>query len=69
VVVNQYGIASLVDTATKTVVDTVTLGHPTHRPQVAAVNPLCNTVYVGTTGEAGLTVISCSSNAELSSHR
>jgi hypothetical protein len=45
---------SLGDVESKTAVETVTIGHPT---QVVAVNPLHNTVYVGTTAEAGLTVI------------
>jgi DNA-binding beta-propeller fold protein YncE len=53
-VAHRNGIAAIVDVESKTVVETVTLGHPT---QVVAVNPLHNTVYVGTTGEAGLTVI------------
>jgi DNA-binding beta-propeller fold protein YncE len=53
-VAHRNGIAAIVDVESKTVVETVKLGHPT---QVVAVNPLHNTVYVGTTGEAGLTVI------------
>jgi DNA-binding beta-propeller fold protein YncE len=53
-VAHRNGIAAIVDVESTTVVETVTLGHPT---QVVAVNPLHNTVYVGTTGEAGVTVI------------
>lgn len=58
VVVNEYGIASIVDTAAKSVIGTATLGHPTDQPRVVMVNPARNAVYVGTTGDAGLTVIS-----------
>ena len=58
VVVNEYGIASIVDTAARSVVGTATLGHPTDQPRVVMVNPARNAVYVGTTGDAGLTVIS-----------
>jgi DNA-binding beta-propeller fold protein YncE len=50
----QNGIALIIDIESKTVVDVVTLRHPT---QVVAANLLRNTVYIGTTGEAGLTVI------------
>jgi DNA-binding beta-propeller fold protein YncE len=57
VVVNEYGIASIIDTAAKSVVGTVTLGYATDQPRVVVVNPPRNAVYVGTTGEAGLTVI------------
>jgi DNA-binding beta-propeller fold protein YncE len=57
VVANEYGIASVVDTATRSVVSTATLGHPTDQPRVVVVNPARNAVYVGTTGEAGLVVI------------
>ena len=53
-VAHRNGIAAIVDVESKTVVETVTLAHAT---QVVAVNPLHNTVYVGTTGEAGVTVI------------
>jgi DNA-binding beta-propeller fold protein YncE len=55
VVVNEYGIASIIDTESKSVVDTVTLGRPTDQPRVVIVNPARNAVYVG--GDAGLTVI------------
>jgi DNA-binding beta-propeller fold protein YncE len=58
VVVDEYGIASIVDIASKSVVDTATLGHPTDQPRVVIVNPASNAVYVGTTADAGLTVIS-----------
>ena len=57
VVVNEYGIASIIDTASKSVVSTATLGHPTDQPRVVVVNPARNAVYVGTDGDAGLTVI------------
>jgi DNA-binding beta-propeller fold protein YncE len=57
VVANEYGIASIVDVASKSVVATAALGHPTDQPRVVVVNPVRNAVYVGTTGEAGLTVI------------
>lgn len=57
VVVNEYGIASIIDAASKSVVGTVTLGQPTDQPRVVVVNPARNAVYVGTTGDAGLTVI------------
>ena len=57
VVVNEYGIASIIDIASKSVVGTATLGLPTAQPRVVVVNPARNAVYVGTTGEAGLTVI------------
>jgi DNA-binding beta-propeller fold protein YncE len=55
VVVNEYGIASIIDVETKSVVSTVTLGEPTDQPRVVIVNPSRNAVYVG--GDAGLTVI------------
>jgi DNA-binding beta-propeller fold protein YncE len=58
VVVNEYGTASIVDTASKSVIGTATLGHPTDQPRVVVVNPARNAVYVGTTADAGLTVIS-----------
>jgi DNA-binding beta-propeller fold protein YncE len=57
VVVNEYGIASIIDVASRSVVSTATLGKPTDQPRVVVVNPARNAVYVGTTGEAGLTVI------------
>ena len=57
VVVNEYGIASIIDVVSKSVVSTVTLGEPTDQPRVVVVNPVRNAVYVGTTGDAGLTVI------------
>jgi DNA-binding beta-propeller fold protein YncE len=57
VVVNEYGIASIIDVAAKSVVATAVLGHPTDQPRVVVVNAARNAVYVGTTGEAGLTVI------------
>jgi DNA-binding beta-propeller fold protein YncE len=55
VVVHEYGIASIVDIAAKSVVETVKLGRPTDHPQLVVVNPARNVVYVG--GDAGLTVI------------
>jgi DNA-binding beta-propeller fold protein YncE len=55
VVVNEYGIASVIDVADMSVVNTVTLGQPTDQPRVVIVNPARNAVYVG--GDAGLTVI------------
>ena len=57
VVVNEYGIASIIDTASKSIVGTATLRHPTDQPRVVVVNPARNAVYVGTTGDAGLAVI------------
>jgi DNA-binding beta-propeller fold protein YncE len=57
VVVNEYGIASIIDVASESVVDTAMLGDPTDQPRVVVVNPARNAVYVGTTGDAGLTVI------------
>ncbi len=57
VVLNEYGIASVIDTASRFVVNTATLGHRTDQPRVVVVNPACNAVYVGTTGDAGLAVI------------
>jgi DNA-binding beta-propeller fold protein YncE len=57
VVVNEYGIASIIDVASKSVVSTATFGEPTDQPRVVVVNPARNAVYVGTTGDAGLTVI------------
>lgn len=58
VVVNEYGIASIIDVSSRSVVSTATLGAPTDQPTVVVVNPARNAVYVGTTGDAGLTVIS-----------
>ena len=55
VVVNEYGIASIIDVESKSVVSTVTLGEPTDQPRVVIVNPARNAVYIG--GDAGLTVI------------
>lgn len=55
VVVNEYGIASIVDIASRSVVSTVTLGRPTDQSTVVVVNPTRNAVYVG--GDAGLSVI------------
>jgi DNA-binding beta-propeller fold protein YncE len=55
VVVNEYGIASIIDIASQSVISTVTLGQPTDQPRVVIVNPARNAVYVG--GDAGLTVI------------
>jgi DNA-binding beta-propeller fold protein YncE len=57
VVVNEYGIVSIIDTASRSVVSTATFEHPTDQPRVVMVNPARNAVYVGTTGAAGLTVI------------
>src|SRR5262245_31235576 len=57
IVVNEYGIATLIDVASRSVVSTATLGKPTDQPRVVVVNPARNAVYVGTTGDAGLTVI------------
>lgn len=57
VVVNEYGIASIIDVASESVVDTAMLGAPTDQPRAVVVNPARNAVYVGTTGDAGLTVI------------
>jgi DNA-binding beta-propeller fold protein YncE len=58
VVVNEQAIASIIDVASRSVVSTVTFGEPTDQPRVVVVNPARNAVYVGTSGEAGLTVIS-----------
>jgi DNA-binding beta-propeller fold protein YncE len=55
VVVNDYGIASIIDAASRSVLGTVALGRPTDQPRVVKVNPARNAVYVG--GDAGLTVI------------
>jgi DNA-binding beta-propeller fold protein YncE len=55
VVVNEYGIASIIDVTSESVVSTVTLGRPTDQPRAVVVNPARNAVYVG--GDAGLTVI------------
>jgi DNA-binding beta-propeller fold protein YncE len=57
VVVNEDGTASIIDTEVKSVVGTVTLGYATDQPRVVVVDPARNAVYVGTTGDAGLTVI------------
>jgi DNA-binding beta-propeller fold protein YncE len=57
VVVNEYGIASIIDVASGSVVGIATLGEPTDQPRVVVVNPARNAVYVGTTSAAGLTVI------------
>ncbi|MFL6088158.1 MAG: YncE family protein [Mycobacterium sp.] len=57
VVVNEYGIASIIDVASKSVVGTATLGKPTDQPRVVVVNTARNAVYVGTSGDAGLRVI------------
>jgi DNA-binding beta-propeller fold protein YncE len=57
VVVNEYGIASIIDATSRSVVSTATLGKPTDQPRVVVVNRARNAVYVGTTGDAGLTVI------------
>lgn len=57
VVLNEYGTASIIDTASKSVVNTTILRHPTDQPRVVVVNPARNAVYVGTTGDAGLAVI------------
>jgi DNA-binding beta-propeller fold protein YncE len=55
VVVTEYGSASVIDIASRSVVDTLSLGASTDRPRVVVANPARNAVYVG--GEAGLTVI------------
>jgi DNA-binding beta-propeller fold protein YncE len=57
IVVNEYGIATIIDVASRSVVSTATLGKPTDQPRVVVANPARNAVYVGTTGDAGLTVI------------
>lgn len=57
VVVNEYAIASIIDVTSRSVVSTVSLGEPTDQPRVVVVNRARNAVYVGTTGDAGLTVI------------
>lgn len=57
VVVNEYAVASIIDATSRSVVSTVSLGEPTAQPNVVVVNPARNAVYVGTTGDAGLTVI------------
>jgi DNA-binding beta-propeller fold protein YncE len=57
VVLNESGIASIIDTASKSIVGTATLRRATDQPQVVVVNPARNTAYVGTTGDAGLAVI------------
>ena len=54
-VVNEYGIASVVDIASKSILDTVSLGDPTDQPRVVIANPTRSAVYVG--GDSGLTVI------------
>jgi DNA-binding beta-propeller fold protein YncE len=58
VVVNEQAIASIIDVASRSVVSTVTFGKPTDQPRVVVVNPARNAVCVGTSGDAGLTVIS-----------
>ncbi|MFG1933948.1 YncE family protein [Mycobacterium sp. NPDC048908] len=55
VVVNEYGVASVIDIASGSVLSTVTLGKSTDRPRVVIGNPTRNAVYVG--GDSGLTVI------------
>jgi DNA-binding beta-propeller fold protein YncE len=57
VVVNEYWMASIIDVASNTVVCSARLGQSTDQPQVVVVNPARNAVYVGTTADAGLTVI------------
>ena len=57
VVVGEYGVASIIDIASKSVIETVALGQTTDQPRAVVVNAERNAVYVGTTGEAGLTVI------------
>jgi DNA-binding beta-propeller fold protein YncE len=57
VVLNEYGIASIIDTASRSVVNTTMLRHPTDQPRVVVVNQARNAVYVGTTGDEGLAVI------------
>jgi DNA-binding beta-propeller fold protein YncE len=57
VVINEYGIASIIDVESKSVVGTARLGEPTDQPRVVVVNAALNAVYVGTTGDAGLAVI------------
>src|SRR6202008_620590 len=39
VVVNEYGIASIIDSASRSVLSTATLGKPTDQPRVVVVNP------------------------------
>ena len=57
VVVNEYGIATIIDVVSRSVAGTARLGEPTDQPRVVVVNAARNAVYVGTTGDAGLTVI------------
>jgi DNA-binding beta-propeller fold protein YncE len=57
VVVNEDGIATIIDVASRSVVSTATLGTPTDQPRVVVVNPARNAIYVGITGDAGLAVI------------
>ncbi len=55
VVVNEYGVATVIDIVSRSVVNTVTLGQSTDQTHVVTVNTARNAVYVG--GDAGLTVI------------
>ncbi|OBF30836.1 hypothetical protein A5724_22730 [Mycobacterium sp. ACS1612] len=55
VVVNEYGIASVIDIASGSLLSTVPLGKSTDQPRAVIVNPTRNAVYVG--GDSGLTVI------------
>jgi hypothetical protein len=55
VVVNEYGLASIINIEANSVACTVTLGKPADQSRVVLVNPARNVVYVG--GDAGLTVI------------
>ncbi|WP_142392560.1 YncE family protein [Mycobacterium sp. 3519A] len=55
VVVNEYGIASVIDIASGSLLSTVPLGKSTDQPRAVVVNPTRNAVYVG--GDSGLTVI------------
>jgi DNA-binding beta-propeller fold protein YncE len=57
VVVSEYGFASIIDTASRSVIETAALGEPTDQPRVVMVNEARNAVYVGTSGDDGLTVI------------
>jgi DNA-binding beta-propeller fold protein YncE len=56
-VVSEYGFASIIDTASRSVIETAALGEPTDQPRVVMVNDARNAVYVGTSGDDGLTVI------------
>jgi DNA-binding beta-propeller fold protein YncE len=55
VVVNEYGIASIIDIMSGSVLSTVTLGNQTDQPRIVIANPARNAVYVGS--DSGLTVI------------